>query len=153
MKRFALLLFVCAGLFASCKKSGGGDVITPVDPRDRMVGAYAVGYNIRITFAGKELNPESNSGTVTVSKNTQQASQLYIDFDFPGTKERVTAELSGNNFTVVDKKTEAIILNGTTFTGQYSATGQITTNSEFIYTGVSEDSGLKKTTTVTGTKK
>lgn len=152
MKRFAFLLLLSASLFASCKKSGGGD-ITPIDPRDRVAGSYAINYSVRITFAGKELNPETYSGTVTVGKATEQASQLVLDFDLPSGKERQTAALSGSSFTVLDKKTEPIILNGTSFTGQYTATGQFTDKNEFIYIGVSEDAGLKKTISMTGTKK
>lgn len=151
MNRFALLLFLCVGLFASCKKSGGSDV-TPVDPRNRVTGSYAINYSVRITF-GRELNPETYSGTVTVSKSPDQASQIFLDFDLPSGKERQTAALNGSSYTVLDKKTEPIILNGTTFTGVYSAEGQFTDDNKFIYVGSAEDPPVKKVISMTGTKK
>lgn len=154
MKRIALLLLLVAGFASSCKKSSG-DVIIPVDPRDRMVGSYAIGGQISITSGSRTLTPTSFSGTVGVVKSTQPA-ELYLDFDLPTGKERLTAALKDSSFTVLDKKTESIILNGTSFIGQYNATGQFMQagkDQNFIFTSVSQDVDLKKLTAITGTKK
>ena len=151
MKRIALLLLLVAGFASSCKKTG--DVVTPVDPRDRMLGSYAVGFNMRITIGTRELQPESSTGTVNITK-AAQPSDIYIEFDLPNGKERVTATLKDAvNYTIIDKKTEPISINGQIFTGQYTGTGQITAKNEFILTGVSQDVDIKKVTTMTGTKK
>ena len=155
MKRIALLLLFVAGFVSSCKKSGGTDVVTPVDPRDRMVGSYAVGGQISITSGSRALTPTSFSGTVGVTKSTQ-AAELYLDFDLPSGKERLTASVKDSSFTVLDKKTEPIVLNGTSFTGQYTATGQFPRegkDQKFTFISVSQDVDLKKLTAITGTKK
>jgi hypothetical protein len=152
MKRIALLLLFVAGFASSCKKTGG-DVVAPIDPREHMVGSYAVGFNMRITIGTRELLPESSTGTVNITKATQP-SDIYIEFDLPNGKERVTATLKDDvNYTIIDKKTERISINGQIFTGQYTGTGQITAKNEFILTGVSQDVDIKKVTTMTGTKK
>ncbi len=118
-----------------------------------MVGSYAVGFNMRITIGTRELLPESSTGTVNITKATQP-SDIYIEFDLPNGKERVTATLKDDvNYTIIDKKTERISINGQIFTGQYTGTGQITAKNEFILTGVSQDVDIKKVTTMTGTKK
>ncbi|MBO0939169.1 hypothetical protein J2I47_21620 [Fibrella sp. HMF5335] len=152
MKRIALLLLFVAGFASSCKKTGG-DIIAPVDPRDRMLGSYAIGFNMRITISNIELQPESSTGSVTLSK-APNAGELYFDFELPNGKERVTAALKDDtNYTIIDKKTEPIYINGQSFVGQYTGSGQITAKNEFILTGVSEYTQIKKVTTMTGTKK
>ncbi|MBO0931848.1 hypothetical protein [Fibrella aquatilis] len=155
MKRIALFLLLLAGVALSCKKSGGTDNVTPVDPRDRMVGSYTVGGQISITSGSRTLTPTSFSGTVGVTKSTQPT-ELYLDFDLQSGKERLTASLKDSSFTVLDKKTEPIILNGTSFVGQYTATGQFLRegkDQKFTFVSVSQDVDLKKLTAITGTKK
>ncbi|MEZ0538644.1 hypothetical protein [Fibrella arboris] len=155
MKYWAFYLLILVGTASACKKSVT-DVVTPVvDPRDRMVGTYAIGYNVVIRFGSKATAPETYTGTLGVSKS-QNANELLLDFDAPGIKERQTAGLKDSTFTILDKKTQPIVLNGTSFTGQYSATGQFVRESgqqKMTYTGVSEDVDLKLVILLTGTKK
>ena len=154
MKQYAIALLLLAGLTTSCKTTT--ESVTPiVDPRDRMVGTYSIGYNITIRFGSKATNPETYSGTLAVSK-AQKANELYLDFDAPGIKERQTAGLTDSTFTILDKKTQPIVLNGTSFVGQYSATGQFVregSQQKMTYTGVSEEVDLKLLISMTGTKK
>lgn len=154
MKHLALLLLLTAGIASSCKKSPNDEVGPNVDPRDRMVGTYAIGYNVVIRFGSKATTPETYTGKLAVSK-AESANELYLDFDAPGLKEKLRASLTDSTFTVLDKKTEPIVLNGTSFTGQFSATGQFVregNQQKVTYTGVSEDVDLKKVTFLTGTK-
>ncbi len=150
----ALLLLVVAGFATSCKKTT--DSVTPlVDPRDRMVGTYDIGYSVIIRIGSRATNPEAYSGTLAVSKSSLP-NELILDFNAPGIKEKQTASLTDSTFTIVDKKTQPIIVNGTTFIGQYSGTGQFVregSQQKITYSGVSEDVDLKMVTSLTGTKK
>ncbi|ARK12396.1 hypothetical protein [Fibrivirga algicola] len=155
MNRLALCLLLIAGLASSCKTTTE-ELITPaVDPRDRMVGTYDIGYSVVIRFGSKATTPETYTGTLAVTKSTSP-NELFLDFDAPGMKEKLRASLVDSTFTVLDKKTQPIILNGTSFTGQFSATGMFVREGgqqKVTYTGVSEDVDLKLVTSLTGTKK
>ena len=155
MKHYAVVLLLLAGLTTACKKSTIDGVTPIVDPRDRMVGTYSIGYNVVIRIGSRATTPETYTGNLVVTKS-QAANELYLDFDAPGMKERQTAALTDSSFTILDKKTQPIILNGTSFVGQYSATGQFVregNQQKFTYNGVSEDADLKMVTFLTGTKK
>lgn len=157
MKSLAFFLLLVAGVATSCKKTTGTDSITPaVDPRDRMVGTYNIGYNVIIRIGtSAATNPETYTGTLGVTKSTT-ANEVYLDFDAPGLKEKLRATLVDSTFTIQDKKTEPIIVNGTTFTGQFTGTGMFVregSQQKITYAGVSEDPTFKKITTLTGTKK
>jgi len=155
MNRLALCLLFIAGLVSSCKTTTE-ELITPaVDPRDRMVGTYDIGYNVVIRFGSTPLNPETYTGTLAVTKS-DTPNELYLDFNAPGMKEKLRASLVDSTFTVLDKKTQPIVVNGTSFTGQYNASGQFVREGgqqKMTYTGVSEAVDLKMVTSLTGTKK
>ncbi|WP_375445479.1 hypothetical protein [uncultured Fibrella sp.] len=156
MKRLAFFLLFVAGVATSCTKTIGTDSVTPaVDPRDRLVGTYTIGYNVVVRFGSRVTNPETYTGTLGVSK-LQATNQLTLDFDAPGIKEKQTAQLTDSTFTIIDKKTQPIVVNGTTYTGQYSANGLFLREGgqqKMTYTGVSEDTDLKLVITMTGAKK
>ncbi|MEZ0483993.1 hypothetical protein [Fibrella aquatica] len=157
MKYLIVILFAVAGLATSCKKTTTVDIVNPnVDRRDRMVGTYAIGYNvvIRIGGGGAATNPESYTGTLGVTKSTNN-NELILDFDAPGLKEKLTASLADSTFTILDKKTEPIIVNGTTFVGQFTGSGMFVRDGgqqKVTYSGVSEDPTFRKITILTGTK-
>lgn len=118
-----LLTLLVVGLFTTaCKKSGGSD--DDVDPRDQYVGAYEGEYNAAIQIAnGDPLLPEVGTATISITKSGN-AKEIYLDILFNNTTpERLTAELNGTSFTVIDKKQDKIVLNTTTIDAQYSATG------------------------------
>lgn len=159
MKRFALLLFVCIGLFASCKKSGGGDNVTPVDPRNQFVGTYPVSGNIRFEINGGAFTPLTTSGTITVSKPSSAsaaANQILLTVDFPDLKDQFNAELTGYHYVVTDKKTETFTIFNDAFTGPLNISGDFTDKSEITFASSAEAAGnftaVKKRTAV-GTKK
>lgn len=157
MKRLAFFLLLVAGVATSCKKTIGTDSVTPVvDPRDRMVGTYDVGYNVIIRIGTSAVtNPETYTGTIDVTKSAA-TNEVYLDFNVPGIKEKLRATLVDSTYTIQDRKTEPIVVNGTTFIGQYTGTGQFVregNKQKVTYTGVSEDPTFKKILTLTGTKK
>ncbi|GAB3032890.1 hypothetical protein [Spirosoma pulveris] len=117
--RNSILALAFLGLLTTaCKKSGGVD---DVDPRDQYIGTYEGGYQSVIRFGGAELKPETGTTTVTVTKSSN-AKEIYIDIK--GNRPyQVTAELNGASFNVIDRTQDQIYVQGTTFTGNYSATG------------------------------
>lgn len=154
--RNALLAIALIGsLTTACKKSGIGGA--DVDPRDQYVGVYSGGYQAASTV-NNALPYDEETGTmgITVSKS-QVANQLYIELVFNGViKQNLTAELTNNEFKVIDKQSEPIKFNGKNYDGQYSATGQfvekavtINTVAETLQSGVT----LTRRGNISGTKK
>lgn len=154
--RNALLAIVLIGsLTTACKKSGIGGV--DVDPRDQYVGTYDGGYQVStLVNSSFESNRESGKITVTVTKS-EVANQFYLDLLFNGvTGQKLTAELAGNAFTVIDKQSETLTFDGKTYTAKYTATGQFTekvitvnTVTETLQSGVT----LSRRGDISGTKK
>ena len=156
MIRFALLLFLIAGTLA-CKQKAKIEDIPPVDPRERMLGAYTVGYQARITIATAEGALESGTATLEVTKAIQ-GNELFLDFTFnTSTKERLVAQLTGGKFTVINKKTETIYALNRTFEGEYTGNGEFTDRNEFILVTSAQTNQngttIKRVGSITGTKK
>lgn len=121
-RNLLLALVVISSLTTACKKSGGSSG-PDVDPRDQYVGVYEGGdgsYSSVIRFGTADLDPEKGKTNVTVSKGANPK-EIYVEISARGFK--VTAELNGNTFTVIDKTSDQIFIQGTTLNGSYSATG------------------------------
>ena len=116
-----LALLLIGSLTTACKKSGGGN---DVDPRDQYVGTYIGsnrGYQSIITIGTVPFDPEYGTTNLTVSKGSNPK-EIYIEDSKLSLK--VTAELDGVNFTVIDKNSGQIFVPpSNTYTGPYTATG------------------------------
>lgn len=154
--RSALLaVVVLASLTTACKKSGigGGDV----DPRDQYVGVYDGGYQAS-NFLNNSLESKRESGTVTVTiTKSEVIGQFYIDMLFNNTSsQKLTAELTDNTFRVIDKQSEPLVYDGTTYTANYTATGQFA-EKDFLLNTVAETlqagQTLSRRGSITATKK
>lgn len=142
-------------LTTACKKSGLGGA--DVDPRNQYVGTYEGGYQTSTLINNSlESNRESGKITITVTKS-ETANQFYLDLLFNGvTSQKLTAELVGNAFTVIDKQSETLSFDGKSYTAKYTATGQFTekvitlnTVTETLQSGVT----LSRRGDISGTKK
>ena len=155
--RNALLAIVLVGsLTTACKKSGigGGDV----DPRDQYIGTYDGGYQAsNLINNSLESSRESGKVTVTITKS-EVANQFYIDLVFNGAaSQKLTAELTNNTFTVIDKQSETLVFDGKTYANaKYTATGQFV-EKDFLMNTVTEtlqsSVTLSRRGSITGTKK
>ena len=123
----------------ACKKAGSGS--GEIDPRDQYVGTYDGGYTTQ-TLLNNALPYSDEAGKVTIAVSKSQAiDELYLDFTFNSTtKERRTAQLTENKFTITDKQSETIYF-GTDSKGSpvgydaaYTANGQFTENNLLITT-------------------
>ncbi|RYF52264.1 MAG: hypothetical protein EOO39_42380 [Cytophagaceae bacterium] len=155
--KYVIIVFCLLVGFTSCKKSGGTDIVVPVDPRERMVGTYDLGYQARTTVATLEGNPEPGTAVLTVTKSTQE-NELILDFVFNATvKEQLIAQLSGNKFTITNKKTETIYALNKSFDAPYTGNGEFTAANEFTMVTVAEtiQSGttIKRVGSIAGTKR
>jgi hypothetical protein len=154
--RSALLVIAVIGsLTTGCKNSGIGG--SDVDPRDQYVGTYDGGYQASTLVNNSlESNRESGKITITVSKS-EVANQFYLDLLFNGvTSQKLTAELSNNTFTVIDKQSETLLFDGKNYPAKYTATGQfaekdivVNTVTETLQSGIT----LSRRGSLTGTKK
>lgn len=160
--RNLLVAFTVIGLLTTaCKKSGSGG--SDVDPRDQYVGTYDGGdrgYQSVITLGTLPLNPEYGATSIVVTKGANP-NELYIEAGQQSYK--VTAELSGSTFTVIDKTSGQIFIPpSNTYTGAYKANGifdvdpstgkktmVITATTETLKDGTS----VKRVETFVGTKK
>lgn len=142
-------------LTTACKKSGLGGA--DVDPRNQYAGTYEGGYQTATLVNNSlESNRESGKITITVTKS-ETANQFYLDLLFNGvTNQKLTAELVGNAFTVIDKQSETLSFDGKNYTAKYTATGQFTdkvitlnTVTETLQSGVT----LSRRGDISGTKK
>lgn len=128
MKRSLTLFFVLLLAITACKTRNTEE---DVDPRDQYVGAYAGGYQAVIKIGSSELDPESGNVTINISKSTN-AKEIYIEFVFDRTTEKLTAEINGADFTIIDKKTESFTINNTKIDAQYTATGKFVNGKEIV---------------------
>jgi hypothetical protein len=155
--RNALLAIVLVGsLTTACKKSGLGGA--DVDPRDQFVGTYDGGYQAS-TLVNNSLESSRESGKVTVTiTKSEVAKQFYIDLLFNGTSsQKLTAEMTDNTFTVIDKQSETLVFDGKPYpNSKYTATGQFV-EKDFLMNTVTETlaSGvtISRRGSITGTKK
>ncbi|MBC7568835.1 MAG: hypothetical protein H7319_03750 [Spirosoma sp.] len=157
----AMVLFLFGSLTTSCKSKGGTD--PDIDPRDQYVGAYEggeKGYQSVIAIGTLQFNPEFGPTNITVSKSSNPK-EIYIESANQSLK--VTAELNGENFTVIDKNSNQIFVPpNNNYTGSYKATGvfgkdQASGKLAFVLTATTETlkdgTAIRKVETYNGTKK
>ncbi len=133
--RTTFLALLVVGSFATaCKKSGGAD---DVDPRDQYVGTY-VGTSRRTYYVSADIfqGPMPGTSTTTVTK-ASNPKEIYIENTVVfnggftgGYTVKVTAELDGANFTVIDKSTDQIELPSGKVDSDYTATGVFDTSTK-----------------------
>ncbi len=128
MKRHLTLLFVFLLAITACKRVG---TEANVDPREQYVGTYSGGYQAIIKIGSSELDPESGNVTINVTKSSNPK-EIYLEMVFAQVTEKVTAELNGADFTIIDKKSEAFSVNNTKIDAQYTATGKFINNKEIV---------------------
>lgn len=135
-----IILAVMFGfLTTGCKKSGGTD--PDIDPRDQYVGTYTGTYRNSI-YNVEDLydEPRAGTATVTITKGSNPK-EIYIEMVTAGDRTgnrtlKVTADLDGVNFTVVDKNTDTIPL-ARPVDGDYTASGVFDPNTKkFGYSSV-----------------
>ncbi|GAB3711370.1 hypothetical protein GCM10027592_48860 [Spirosoma flavus] len=151
-----LAVLITSFFVSGCKKNGGSG--TDVDPRDQYVGTYDGGYQSSIKLATLEFPPETGTTSIVITKGAN-AKEIYIEVKL-NRPFKVTAELEGNGFKVIDRSRDQITVNvngkATNFEGDFSATGvfdknqiAITTTTETVQTG----STISRIEAITGTKK
>lgn len=155
VRKALAVVALLVSLTTACKKSGLGGA--DVDPRNQYVGAYEGGYQTSTLINNSlESNRESGKIMITVTKS-ETANQFYLDLLFNGvTNQKLTAELVGNAFTVIDKQSETLSFDGKNYIAKYTATGQFTdkvitlnTVTETLQSGVT----LSRRGDISGTKK
>ena len=134
-----LALLIIGSLTTACKKSGGVD---DVDPRDQYVGVYE-GNSRRTLYVSADIfqGPIPGAATTTITK-ASNPKEIYIENTVVfnggfsgGYTTRVTAELDGVNFTVIDKSSDEITLPSGKVTSDYTATGLFDLSTkQFVYT-------------------
>ena len=157
MKHVASILLLLVVGLSACTKTITADAVKPIDPREKLTGIYDVGFQARTTVATLEGAPESGTAILTVSKSAQP-NELILDFLYNGsTKEQLVALLTGNKYTVTNKKTETIYALNKTFQGEYSGNGEFTDKNEFILVTVAQTQAngtlVKRVGSNTGTKR
>lgn len=122
MKRSFLFFMLLAGLTTACKTSGS-EPGEEIDPRDQYVGVYDTEFTGKLMIGTNFVYAsESGKGTITVTKSTVPQ-EIYLETAFPGNNEKLTAELNGAQFTIIDKKSERLQIGQTTVDGEYKGTG------------------------------
>ncbi|KAB7732699.1 hypothetical protein F5984_01745 [Rudanella paleaurantiibacter] len=160
MKRSFLFFALFLGLLTSCKQLSGKEA--EVDPRDQYIGVYDDGGYTGQVFIGSIVS-ERPSGTVTITVGKAAApKELTMSFLYNKGKqfeytEKLTAELDGTKFTIIDKKSEQITVGVTTIDAPYQGKGEFADGTKFAMTTSSEkdQSGtiVKKVLGITGFKK
>ncbi len=124
LRNLLIALVVVGSFTTACKKSGGSD--PDIDPRDQYVGAYEGGeggYQGTIMYGTLPVSTEKGTAVITVAKSAN-TKEIYIDIN---SRLKLTAELNGTNFSVIDKNSDQIVvvINGqrNVYESNYSATG------------------------------
>lgn len=122
LRSLCVVLFA-VGLITACKPSGSG---SDVDPRDQYVGVYEGtdrSYQSVITFGTFPIE-ETGVTAITVTKGGK-ANEVYLEVS--NRPMRLTAELTGADFTIIDRTTDQITLNingrPNVFEGAFTAKG------------------------------
>ncbi|GAB4022529.1 hypothetical protein [Spirosoma koreense] len=160
LRNLLLAALFISGLTTACKKSGGSD--PTVDPRDQYVGTYTGTYRNTIYIVADIFgSPRAGDATATITKGSN-AKEIYIELvtagDITGDRNlKVTAELDGVNFTVIDKNTDTIPI-GNPVGSDYTASGVFDPNTKtFSYSsvanGLRNGAQYKQTYEVVATKK
>jgi hypothetical protein len=131
-------LMILGSLTTACKKSGGADA---VDPRDQYVGTYT-GTARRTFYVSADIfqGPIPGVSTTTITKGSN-SKEIYIETTVVnnggftgGYTLKVTGELNGANFTVIDKSSDQIELPSGKVDSDYTATGVFDTSTkQFVY--------------------
>ena len=139
LRTLFIVTLVIGSLATACKKSGGSD--PAIDPRDQYVGTYTGTYRNTIYIVADIFGePKAGTATATITKGSNPK-EIYIDIvtagDINGDRDlKVTAELDGVNFTVIDKNTDTIPI-GNSVTSDYTANGVFDPNTkQFSYASV-----------------
>jgi len=155
-----IAIVLVSGLTTACKKSGGSD--PDIDPRDQYVATYTGTYRNSI-YLVEDLydEPRAGTSTITVTKGSNPK-EIYIEILTAGDRTgdrnlKVTAELDGVNFTVIDKNADTIPLPRPA-DSDYSASGVFDPNTKQIsYASVARAvrNGLqiRQTYEIVGTRK
>lgn len=159
-RNLLIAALIITGLTTSCKKSGGSD--PDIDPRDQYVGTYTGTYRNTIYIVEDIFGePRAGASTITVTKGSNPK-EIYVEVvtagDRAGDKTtKVTAELNGVNFTVIDKNTDTIPI-GNPVSSDYTASGVFDPNTkQASYSSVARalrnGAQYRQTYEVVGTKK
>lgn len=162
LRKLFVFTLVVGSLTTACKQSGSG---SDVDPRDQYVGVYEGGdgaYNSTITIGTFPIT-ERGSTTITVTKSANPK-EVYLDISNRPMK--VTAELNGANFTVVDRTSDQLTINvngqRNVLDGNFSATGTFGTDQAsgkdaIVINAVTETlqlgTTIRRTEAINGTRK
>lgn len=159
-RQLLIAVLVISGLTTACKKSGGSD--PDIDPRDQYVGTYTGTYRNTIYLVEDMYDePKAGTATVVITKGSNPK-EIYVEILTAGDRTgnrtlKVTAELNGVNYTIIDKNTDVIPLPRPA-DSDYSATGVFESNTnQFSYASVARAvrNGLqiRQTYEILGTKK
>ncbi len=153
LRSFLLFLLVVTA-FSACKKS----TVDAVDVRAAYVGTYDPVQYQAVTYVGNFPSaPDQGRGTLTVEKGTGSNKEIFINITFPAYTEQLVGVLDGTKFTITNKTKEAITVLGRNLNGDYTGSGEFTTDNQIIINIVVQttDSGtlVKKVGAFTGPKK
>lgn len=159
-RNLLIAVFVISGLTTACKKPGGSD--PDIDPRDQYVGTYTGTYRNTIYIVEDIFGePKAGTATITITKGSNPK-EIYIELltagDRTGDKNiKVTAELDGVNFTVIDKNTDSIPI-GNPVSSDYTASGVFDPNTKqasysSVARGLRNGAQYRQTYEIVGTKK
>ncbi len=150
-----LMLLLIGSLTTACKKSGGSD---DIDPRDQFVGTYEGGIASSLNVGGFEGTSQTGTSTITITKGAN-AKEILIDAQMSlgrPTPFKVTAEVDGFTFRVIDRNKDQMNVLGVTVEGEFKATGVIEKNQVAITAtteGLRTGAAVKRTEQISGTKK
>ncbi|WP_077133918.1 hypothetical protein [Spirosoma montaniterrae] len=153
--RGLLALLVVGTLTTACKKSGGSD---DVDPRDQYVGTYEGGIASSLNVGGFEGTSQTGTSTIIITKGSNPK-EILIDTQMSlgrPTPLKVTAELEGSTFRVIDRNKDQMNVLGVTVEGEFKATGVLEKNQVAITAtteGLRTGAVVKRTEQISGTKK
>ena len=155
---FSLLVaLVLLGTIAtSCKKNGGND--PSVDPREQYVGTYVGGMSSSLNVGGFEGVTQTGSAT-TVITNAPNPREIYVEVTSSlgrPTPFKLTAELTDQGFTIIDRKTDQINVLGKVVDGNFTSTGVLSGKDIAIVAtteGLSTGTAVRRNESVNGTKK
>lgn len=162
LRNLFVLTLVVGSLATACKQSGSG---SDVDPRDQYVGVYEGGersYQSVLTI-GTFPTEEAGATTIDVSKGASPK-ELYLNVS--NRIGRVTVELNGADFRVVDRTRDQMTVNingrSNVLEGAFTATGafdkdQATGKNIIAINAVTETTQfgttVRRTETIVGTRK
>lgn len=157
--RAVALFFLIGSLFSACKPKNSAE---EVDLVTQYVGTYdPIQYTANTTIstaAGDELfSRDEARGTLVIEKGTGALDEFFINIQFPGYNEQLTAKLTGTKFTIVNKQKEALVFGINNLSGDYKGYGEFTDDNKIIYQFTTQATqtgySLKKIGAFTGPRK